>query len=144
MTPERERRLLQIAVAVACLVPFAAGGAGIVLSTAMLKHVGLPWTPDLDSHFRYLSGLLLGVGIAFAACIPRIEDKGLLFRGLTVVVVTGGLARLVSLLDFGPPSAGHAFGLVMELGVVPVLALWQARIARLFHDWLAEERPLGR
>ncbi|TFI59461.1 DUF4345 domain-containing protein [Sphingomonas parva] len=130
MTPEREGRLLQIAVAIACLVPFAAGGAGVVLSTAMLKDVGPPWTPDLDSHFRYLSGLLFGIGIAFAACVPRIEAMGLLFRGLTVVVVAGGLARLLSLLASGPPGAGHLFGLAMELGVVPALAIWQTRVAR--------------
>jgi hypothetical protein len=132
MTPERERRLLQIAVAIACLVPFAAGGAGIAQSTAMLKDTGPAWTTDLDSHFRYLSGLLLGLGIAFAACIPRIEHKGLLFRGLTVAVLCGGLARLLSLVSEGVPSAGHLFGLAMELGVVPALAVWQARVAREF------------
>ncbi|PSJ41532.1 DUF4345 domain-containing protein [Allosphingosinicella deserti] len=123
-----ERRLLQFAVALACLVPFAAGGAGVIESVAMVKHVGIPPT-DLDSHFRYLSGLLIGVGLGFAACIPRIEAKSALFQGLTLVVVCGGLARLLSLLVVGVPSAGHLFGLGMELGVVPALALWQARVA---------------
>jgi hypothetical protein len=130
MTAERERRLLQICIAVACLVPFAAGGAGVIASTRMLAHVGAPAAVDLDSHFRYLSGLLFGIGLVFAACIPRIEQQGRLFRGLAAVIVCGGLARFFSLLAFGVPGAGHLFGLTMELGVVPTLALWQARVAR--------------
>ncbi|QAY76850.1 DUF4345 domain-containing protein [Sphingosinicella sp. BN140058] len=123
-----ERRLLQCAVALACLVPFAAGGAGVIASVAMVKSAGVP-SVDLDSHFRYLSGLLFGIGLGFAACIPRIEAKGTLFRGLTLVVVCGGLARLFALVTMGSPSPGHLFGLAMELGVVPALALWQARVA---------------
>ena len=130
MTPATERRLLQIAVALACLVPFAAGAAGVVASTRMIGHVGAPGVADLDSHFRYLSGLLFGIGLVFAACIPRIERKTSLFRGLSLIVVCGGLARLLSLATFGRPGAGHLFGLAMELGVVPALTLWQARVAR--------------
>ena len=132
MTASAERRLLQLAVALGCLVPFALGGIGIVESAAMLRGVEDPLPIDLDSHFRYLSGLLLGVGIGFAACIHRIETRGAIFRALCVVVVVGGLARLISLIDLGTPSAGHVGGLAMELGAVPVLALWQARVARRF------------
>ena len=132
MTRMRERRMLQIAVAIACLVPFAAGLGGIVEGPGFVQGVSDPVPTDLDSHFRYLSGLLFGLGLGFAACIPRIETKGLLFRGLAVAVAAGGLARLVSLLGVGAPSAGHLFGLAMELGIVPLLALWQARLARRF------------
>jgi hypothetical protein len=28
-----------------------------------------------DSHYRYLSGLLLGIGLLFWSCIPGIEAK---------------------------------------------------------------------
>ena len=132
MEARTERRLLQAAVGAACLVPLGAGGAGVVESAAMLSGVEAPLPVDLDSHFRYLSGLLLGIGLAFAWCIPRIEARAPLFRGLTFIVVAGGLARLLSLAIFGMPGPGHLFGLAMELGVVPLLALWQARIARRF------------
>ena len=125
-----ERRLLQLAVAAACLVPLAAGGAGVVEGAAMLRGVSPPVAVDLDSHFRYLSGLLLGIGFAFAWCVPRIETKGHLFRALALIVILGGLARLAGLLGSGAPGPGHLFGLAMELGVVPLLALWQARVER--------------
>jgi hypothetical protein len=111
-------------------VPFAAGGAGIVEGATMLKGLHPPLPVDLDSHYRYLSGLLFGLGLAFASCIPTIERRGRLFRTLGAIVIAGGLARLVSLLRVGPPSAGHIFGLFMELGAVPLLLLWQARVAR--------------
>jgi hypothetical protein len=42
----------------------------------------------------------------------------------------GGLARLLALAQAGPPSVPHRLALLMELGVVPALAVWQARVAR--------------
>lgn len=130
MKAEAERRLLQICVGVACIVPLMAGGSGVIDSAGEYAGISGPVPKDLDSHFRYLSGLLFGIGLAFAACIPSIERKGLLFRTLALIVVAGGLSRLVSLVQLGVPGPGHQFGLVMELIVVPLLALWQARVAR--------------
>jgi len=131
MKAESEKRLLQACVALACLVPLMAGGSGVIESAGGIKGVRAPLPIDLDSHFRYLSGLLLGLGFAFAICIPNIERKCLLFRALGLVVVVGGLSRLLSLVEAGTPSTGHQFGLAMELVTVPLLVLWQARIARL-------------
>ena len=122
-----ERRLLQFAVALACFVPFSASLAGIAGGAAWLER-GMVAT-DLDSHFRYLSGIFLALGIAFASCIPAIERRGPRFRLLGALVVAGGLARLVSLFDAGVPGGGMLFGFVMELGVVPLLMLWQVRLA---------------
>lgn len=130
MSPPAERRLLQAAIAVAALVPLAAGGAGIVRGPDMLAGIAGPVPIDLDSHFRYLSGLLFGIGLVFIACIPRIDDRGPIVRAVGAVVVAGGLARLFALIDAGVPGPGHLFGLAMELGVVPVILMWQARVAR--------------
>jgi hypothetical protein len=84
---------------------------------------------DLDSHFRYLSGLLLAVGIGFVSTIPRIETHGGRFRLLTGIVVVGGIGRLASLLAAGPPSSMMIAALGMELLVTPGLAIWQSRVA---------------
>jgi hypothetical protein len=71
LNPATERRLLQIAVAAGGLVPVSAGLLGVVFGTGMV--------PDgaggvsLDSHVRYLSGLLLAIGIGFWSTIPWIE-----------------------------------------------------------------------
>ncbi|HYM72876.1 MAG TPA: DUF4345 domain-containing protein [Stellaceae bacterium] len=119
--------MLQVVVAVGSLVPISAGAAGIALGPAM---VDMGATPALaDSHFRYLSGLLLGIGLGFITTVPRIETHAARFRLLAAIVVVGGLGRLLSLLTHGYPNPGMLFGLVMELAVTPALALWQARVA---------------
>ncbi|MGE7206142.1 DUF4345 domain-containing protein [Sphingomonas sp. NPDC019816] len=124
-----ERRLLQGVVAIACLVPLSIGGISVVLGPRWLGHAPVVPT-DLDSQFRYVSGIFLGLGIAFVTCIPGIERKRARFRLLGLLVVAGGLARLGSWAMVGAPSAGHRLGLMMELVVVPLLMLWQARVAR--------------
>jgi hypothetical protein len=123
-----ERRFLQIVVALACLVPIGAGAAGILLGPAMIDAGTVP--AGADSHYRYLSGLLLGIGIAFATAIPDIERRTARVRLLTGIVVVGGLGRLLSLLLRGLPDKPMLAALVMELGVTPCLMLWQARVAR--------------
>jgi Domain of unknown function (DUF4345) len=121
---------LQIVVAAACLVPLIAGATGVLRGVEWFD----PRVPDvdLDSHFRYVSGIFLGVGIAFASCVPAIETQGPRLRMLAGFVVLGGLARLLSLAQVGVPGPGHQFGLVMELCVTPLLALWQAGFARRY------------
>jgi hypothetical protein len=120
---------LQAVVAVLALIPTLTGIAGIVLGPDFLR-VDPPWPTDLDSHFRFLSGVFLGVGIGFYSCIPRIGRKTGRFRLLAGLTVAGGMARLGSLMLVGLPSGGHLAGLAMELVAVPLLVLWQARIAR--------------
>jgi hypothetical protein len=118
-------------MALGCVVPLLAGGAGMIQGPAFLSGVGTGVPADLDSHFRYLSGLLFAIGLAFASCIPGIERKTMRFRLLAAIVFIGGLGRLFGLFSSGVPGAGHVFGLVMELGTVPLLVLWQARVAAL-------------
>lgn len=125
-----ERRLLQIFIALGSTVPLLAGGAGMVLGADMLSGVAEPVPPDLDSHMRYLSGLLFGIGLGFLSCIPGIEGKGRRFHLLGAIVLIGGVGRALSLFDVGMPGLGHRFGLAMELGTVPLLMLWQWRVAR--------------
>ncbi|RZM18916.1 MAG: DUF4345 domain-containing protein [Sphingomonas sp.] len=124
-----EKRVFQAIVAVACLLPLVVGSMGIVHGAAPFGH--LAEVPrDLDSHFRYISGIFFATGIGFASCVPHIERKGPRFRLLGGLIVVGGLARGVSLLAVGVPSFGHLLGLGMETIVVPLLMLWQWNLAR--------------
>ncbi len=122
------RRGLQIAIAAFGLVPVLGGLAGVVLGPGMAGDAAT--TLGQDSHFRYLSGLLLGIGLVFWSLIPRVEREGRLFRLLTLIVAIGGLARLGGLLTIGVPPPAMLFGLVMELGTTPLLCFWQYRLAR--------------
>ena len=123
LSPAAERRLLQAAVAVAGIVPVGGGLWGV------LGHMTTAGALS-TSNARYLSGLLLGIGLTFWIAIPTIERRGTIVRGLTAIVVIGGLARLAGgLLATGfPPSV--ALPLIMELGVTPLIALWRERVER--------------
>ena len=126
---ERERRLLQKIVAIGGLVPVGAGLAGALLGASFTGDGAISISGD--SHYRYLSGLLLGLGIVAWSGIPGIETKSGRFLLLTTVVVLGGLARLGGLLLTGTPSLQMLLALVMELAITPAICLWQIRIARL-------------
>lgn len=122
ITKRWEKRLLQNVVALAALVPIFAGAMGVLY--------GIP--DALDNHFRYLSGLLFGIGICFVLLIPRIEHKSPFFFMLTFIVVIGGLARLAGMIIAGTYHDWVMLAaLIMELMVTPLLCLWQRRVAKL-------------
>jgi hypothetical protein len=124
---QRERRTLQQVVAVAALVPVLAGLTGVLFGHGITGDQNP--SVSADSHFRFLSGLLLGIGLCFWSTVPGIEEKTTFFRFLTLIVVLGGLARLLGLWITGIPSLFMLLALAMELAVTPALCLWQTRIA---------------
>jgi len=106
---------------VAGIVPVVAGLWGVLHPLA--GQVG--WQLN---HGRYLSGLLLAIGLAFWAAIPDIERETALIRVLTGIVVIGGGCRLVGVMLGDPLSPSVAGALAMELAVTPLLCFWQSRL----------------
>ena len=115
------KRMLQVCVAVAGIVPVAAGAWGVLDRSGSAS-------ADLASHARYLSGVLLAIGVAFWATIPDIERRTGRIQLLASLVMTGGLCRLLGLALGDALSPETAGALVMELLVTPLLCLWQARL----------------
>jgi hypothetical protein len=121
-----ELRVLQATVGVGSLVPIAAGAAGVIRGMAAFGG----GAPEADSHFRYLSGLLLGVGLSYVASIHHIERHEHRIWLLSGLVALGGVCRLLAALSqnfFTPEIVG---ALAMELVVAPLIAGWTARCAR--------------
>lgn len=129
--PFSSKRLLQAVVALLALIPVVMGGSGVLTGPSAVLGPS-SWSNDLDSHYRYLSGIFLGLGALFYLCLPAIERKTQLFRLAAGLVVIGGLARLLSLLTAGTPTTPHLVGLALELIVVPLLVIWQAAVARRY------------
>jgi hypothetical protein len=112
-------------MALAGLVPVIAGGAGAILGSRAFGD----WPgAAADSHMRYLSGLLLAIGLAYWAAIPAVERRGEAIRLLTAIVFIGGLARLAGVIIIADPGR-MALALIMELAIAPALCLWQTRVA---------------
>ena len=118
--------MLPLAIRLAALVPIIAGGAGALTGAGFLGEAAGPAT---GSHLRYLSGLLLGLGLVAAWCAGDLRRRGAVFTALCGLVALGGAARLLGLVLEGVPPWPHVLALGMELGVVPGLWLW-ARAAR--------------
>ena len=137
-----ERRLLQICVAIAACLPIASGLYDVV--SGLAGHSKM--TPGMaivsyttESHYRYLSGLLVGIGVGFWSTVPAIELRAPRFRLLTAIVVVGGLARLLGVALGDKLTLVVAVALAMELLVTPLLCLWQARVAA----WQVTPRALA-
>lgn len=128
---ERERKLLQQSVAVIATIPAAVGLYGVLFGQAL---TGDAVSLSAESHFRFLSGLLLGIGLCFWSTVPRIEAKTNRFRILTLLVVIGGLGRLAGLALTGLPSLFMVGGLTLELVATPILCLWQTRVANRYAE----------
>jgi len=111
----QSRHVLQWIVFIGGLVPVLGGLYGIISNT--------------DSHYAYLSGLLLGIGLAFWDAARNIEHHRMRFRLLTAIVFIGGLARLYVVIRTGQLSAVTLFALTMELAVTPLLCRWQNTLA---------------
>ena len=122
----RETRLLQQTVGLLSIVPFATGLFGVLFGPALTNETV---SVSGDSHFRFLSGLLLAVGVGFWSTVPGIESKTGRIRLLAALVVIGGLSRLLGLVLTGVPSLLMLGGLAMELVVTPLICLWQTRVA---------------
>ena len=128
---DRERKLLQQTVAIVATIPVATGLYGVLFGQAL---TGDAVSISAESHFRFMSGLLLGIGLCFWSTLPGIEDKTNRFRFLTLLVVIGGLGRLAGLVLTGLPSFFMMGGLFIELVVTPVLCLWQTRVANRYGE----------
>ena len=115
----RERRALQISIAIAASLPVAAGLWGILQGVA--GHGG--WA---DNHHRYQSGLLLAIGLGYWSTVHAIEAMGARLRLLTALVVVGGGARLLGIALGDAPTPVVLASLAMELGTAPLLCLWQS------------------
>ena len=125
------KRNLQIATAILALVPIITGLVGLTgLSDPLYAALNLPHDATLDSNLRFYSGVWLGVGLAAAWTVPRIERETTLFRALWLMIFLGGLGRQLSLAITGMPFAPFVGFTALEIFGAPFFVWWQRRVAR--------------
>ena len=122
-----ERKLLQIAFALAGLVLIVFGLAGVFFGA---DFADLSGHMVMDSYFRFLKGMLLAIGLIYWSSLADIERHGERISLVTFILVLGAVPRLIAVIGHGVPTIGIIIGLAGELVVAPVLWLWQRRIAQ--------------
>ena len=124
------KRNLQIATAILALVPIITGLIGLTgLSDPLYASLHLPRDATLDSNLRFYSGVWLGVGLAAAWTVPRIERETTLFRALWLMIFLGGIGRLLSLALAGMPFTPFVEFTALEILGAPFFVCWQTKIA---------------
>ena len=123
-----ERRCLQFAMILAACVPIYGGLFG-VLKGAQAAFGAWPGARRRQSYAISVGSCLLAIGVVYLGCVPAVERRG---NGrpdvLTFLVLAGGLSRLAGVFISGDPGSMR-WTLAMELGVAPLLSLWQTRVA---------------
>ncbi len=122
-----ERVTLQWAVALTALIFLFVGISGVLLGVRFLHGTE---SVALDNYFRFLSAVAAGMGVIYLRAIPHIERHGECISTLTFLIFVGGLAQLYNFIMYPTPTIATLCVLVMALIVVPLLWLWQRRIAR--------------
>jgi Domain of unknown function (DUF4345) len=122
-----ERKLLQIAFALAGLVLIGFGLAGVFFGANFMDLTG---NVVMDSYIRFLKGMLLAIGLIYWSSIPDIERHGERISLITFILVLGAVPRLMAVIGHGVPTIGILISLAGELIFAPLLWLWQRRVAR--------------
>ena len=125
------KTLLQTVNVVVALLTIALAGMSLALGTNSPVYAGadLPTLPALDSNLRFFGGMGLGLGLVLLWITPSIERRTALFRAVWVCALLGGVGRLVSMVVVGQPPVPMIVFTVIEVPLVPVLLVWQARLA---------------
>jgi hypothetical protein len=123
-----ERKLLQIAFALAGLALVGFGLGGVFFGAAFTEFSG---NVVVDSYIRFLKGMLFAIGLVYWSSIPDIERHGERISLVTLILVLGAVPRLMAVIGHGVPTIGIMVGLAGELIFAPLLWLWQRHVARV-------------
>ncbi|MEQ8799409.1 MAG: DUF4345 domain-containing protein [Salinisphaeraceae bacterium] len=89
----------------------------------------------LNSQFRFLAAIWLGLGLLLCLCVFRLERYGPVLDGVLAVVFLGGVGRILALVDQGFPDTVFSIGFVVlaiavEIVGMPALIGWHRKVRR--------------
>jgi hypothetical protein len=126
MVKTNQRLALQIVIGLTAIVPIFVGLNGIFRGPDILAK-GYNYPIPLDSHFRYLSGLPVAMGILLLRSLPTIDQDSSDLRRVSLLIFIGGLGRLWGLISLGL-EIGAVVATLVELFVLPFICLWQNQV----------------
>lgn len=125
---DRSRKGLQSTLAILATVPMISG-----LSEVLRGADGAPGdSPEVsatvDGELRYANVFKIAVGPVIMSQLGTVESSTVVNKALATVFI-GGLARLLSWRQRGRPHPNSVVAVGLEVAVVPVLMVWQRRLA---------------
>lgn len=90
----------------------------------------VPVNATMDSEDRFYATLFLGFGAALIWCSRALQHRGDVLKFLLLIFFLGGLARLVSALQVGPPNTFFQVMWALELLLPPIIWFWYKRVFR--------------
>lgn len=84
----------------------------------------IPVNATMDSEDRFYATLFLGFGAAHLWCARDLAGRGRMLLAMQAVFFLGGVARLISWAQVGPPIPMFVWLGAIELIQPPLLWLW--------------------
>ena len=135
------KRGLQILLGALSLIPLLVASLGLLFGAGRFVPEEVI-TPDFDSHYRYITGYYLSLTLFAWWVILNIEKHVVPLRIVSAAIFTGGVGRLISMLEVGLPGSVDIGFTVLEL-LFPLLLLWQARLPKNSSGRQREHHPTG-
>ena len=123
-------KALRWTVILLCLVPLVTGALDMALGARILLTSGVPLSPEtatgpiLNSQVRFWGAIWFSIGIMLFVAALDLRAHSLWFRLLIGAVLFSGIGRLISIAQFGLPSAPLIAATAIELIGMPVLLWW--------------------
>ena len=127
-------QLLILLLAVICFVPGGASAFGGLNGSAALGGGEAVFGADsilrgfADNQYRFGFGVFFAQGLALLFFLKNMRQQATLFRFVAFALFIGGLGRLSNIMEFGVVDPQVVGPTVIELVIVPLLALWHVRI----------------
>ena len=93
-----------------------------------------PVSGTVDSEMRFYAVWYAGAGLLLLRSSGRLEQDGVIIRGLSAVLFIAGCSRALSWVVVGEPHALAKILMVIELVLPFVIVPWQNSVARTFSD----------
>lgn len=132
----RAFQLLILLLAVICFVPGGASAFGGLNGSAALGGGDAIFHADsilrgfADNQYRFGFGVFFAQGLVLLFFLRDIKQHTNLFRFAALALFVGGLGRLSNIMEFGVVDPQVVGPTVIELVIVPLLAMWHFRVVR--------------
>lgn len=124
----RSRTALRWAIGILSAAPMLSAVGEILHGARGVPGGSMDVSATVDGELRYANTFKFAVGPILLSQLGRVEHS----RSASIALVTifaGGLARLLAWKQRGRPHPAAVTATALEIGVVPVLLVWQRRVA---------------